>query len=793
MPVLDDAGAVVSVVASFVDVSAMKDAEDALRRSEALFKEAFENSALGMHITSVDTGQIVQANRALHTILGYEAGELIGVPVTKLSKLGKDEAETAERRRLLVEGQVDRLRHRRRMKTNDGRAVTVEVNVGLVRDSRGKPIYTVAQLADVTKQVGVESVLRQEADRLVEIVKAQTEVYDNDLDVAAVLERLADRARALTGADGARVTLLEGLTITGRASSGELGGWSATERELAPSFARSCVESGATIFTADAMTDPRSNNKNAIAGRTHSLAASPLRQDGRTTGVIQVRSGRRGAFGEREAKTLELLAGLAAAAISRSAMIAAVRQSEEQLSALVASAPVIVSAIDPEGVVTLSLGKGLADLGLDPASLIGTSIHAVGGQPDQVEGVRRALNGETCVLVARYAPWDRDFETRYSPIHDSGGSIKGVIAVAFDVTERLRSERDLLESRSRLSTVVANSPVITFAVAANGEVLLGEGAGLARLGLEAGFAVGLNVLDFFAGVPEALEHIHRGLRGESFEGVVHLPAFDAVFDARYGPLLDRTGAIIGMSGVATDISDRVRVDLAERENEAKSRLMAMMNHEVRTPLNSVLGFAELLRSGRGGELSEKQARYVANIEVAGRHLLSLVNDSLDLAKLDAEKMPVVLSDLELGPILDQAIGQVQPLADARALRLVADCRAGLYVSADRRRLLQVLWNLLANAIKHSSTGSTIWLRGGQVGGLIEITVKDHGAGIPPDQLEKIFEEFHQVGPSHIEGTGLGLAVCRRLVALMGGSIRVESEVGSGSIFTVTMRPEERVS
>lgn len=792
VPIIDEAGRVTSVVASFVDVSAMKEAEDARRRSEALFKEAFENSAVGMHITSVATGRIIQANRALHGILGYESGALIGMTISELSAIGNDEAETAERRRLLIEGQVERLLLRRRVKTRDGRKVTVEVNVGLVRDSNRKPLYTVAQIVDVTKQVRVESVLRQEADRMVQIVKAQTEVYDNDLDVHSVLEMLAETARNLTGADGATVTLLESLTVRGRAFSGESGGWPNSGEDLGPSFARHCATTGTTIFTADALSNEFVDQERARATGIHSLAASPLRHDGRTTGVIQVRSRRKGAFGHREANVLEVLAGLAAAAIGRAEMIAAIRESEERLSALVASAPVIVNAVDPRGVITLSVGRGLADLGLDSADVVGTSIHLDHvGRADIVDGVTRALAGETCVRVGRYQPLERDFEARYSPIRDETGAVTGVISVAFDVTDRLASERELAESRASLSAVVANSPVITFAFNNEGEVLLAEGAGLARLDMEPGVSVGMNVFEIFAGMPDAVDHIRRGLGGETFEGIVHMAAFDADFDVRYGPWIDSRGRCIGMSGLATDITDRVRMEHATRENDAKSRLMAMMNHEVRTPLNSVLGFAELLSSGRGGELSEKQARYVSNIEAAGRHLLSLVNDSLDLAKLDAEKMPVVMNDLELGPILDQAIGQVQPLAEARGVTLAAECAVGLYVSADRRRLLQVLWNLLSNAIKHSSGGTTVGLRGRQVGGLVEVAVTDRGTGIPPDQLEKIFEEFHQVGPSQLEGTGLGLTVCRRLVAVMGGSIRVESELGTGSTFTVTLRPETR--
>ena len=757
-----------------------------VQSTQALFKEAFEHSALGMHLTSVETGKIVQANRALHSLLGYEEGALIGLPIAKLARLGKDEAETAERRRSLVDGEVERLHHRKEVETRDGRVITVEVNVGLVADGLGKPLFTVAQLADVTRQESMESFLREEAERMVELVRAQTETYVNDLDSGAVMQMLAEKARVLTGADGASVILLDDLAVVGGASSGEPGPWAPGD-ELGPSFARTCALERRTILAPDAMSDPRVNHRRAVAARTRSLVASPLIHAGRLSGVLQVRSRQANAFGAREAKTLELLAGLAAAAIGRAEMITAVRQSEEQLSALLAGAPVIVSSISPEGIIELAMGKGLGDLGLEPADVVGQSIHEDGTRTDVRDAVELAMAGITSVTVGRNSSLGRDYETHYSPLRDEAGVAQAVIAVAFDVTDRLAAERDLAESRIRLSAVVANAPVITFAINTDGVILLAEGAGMARLGLTPGVPLGVNVFELFAGVPEALAHIRRGLGGETFEGFVHIDVFDADFDARYSPLYDGEGKIIGMSGLATDITDRVRAENAERENEDKSRLMAMMNHEVRTPLNSVLGFAELLSSGRGGDLNEKQARYVLNIEVAGRHLLSLVNDSLDLAKLDADKMPIQVVDLELGPILDQAVGQVQPLAEARGIVLTAEAAPGLYVSGDRRRLLQVLWNLLSNSIKHSPTGSSVHLNGRRAGGLLEISVADHGSGIPPDQLERIFEEFHQVGPSQLDGTGLGLTVCRRLVAAMGGSIRVESELGAGSTFTVTMR------
>ena len=216
--------------------------------------------------------------------------------------------------------------------------------------------------------------------------------------------------------------------------------------------------------------------------------------------------------------------------------------------------------------------------------------------------------------------------------------------------------------------------------------------------------MGANIFDLLTEIPEAVDHFRRGLAGESFAGPVHLAALGIWLEARYDPIRDGAGNVIGMAGLATDISDRVKGAAAREESDAKSRLVAVVNHEVRTPLNSILGFTELLLAEGAGPLNEKQKRYAGNVEAAGRHLLALVNDSLDLSRIAAGKMDMEIVELELAPLLDQAAGQIQPLVDSRGLEIRVDAGGrSHWVKADRRRLLQVLWNLLSNAIRHTSS------------------------------------------------------------------------------------------
>jgi PAS domain S-box-containing protein len=356
----------------------------------------------------------------------------------------------------------------------------------------------------------------------------------------------------------------------------------------------------------------------------------------------------------------------------------------------------------------------------------------------------------------------------------------------FSASIRDLSDRNQLgKSEELLARVVNAAPVILFACGLDGAVNLAEGRALALLGVGAELAVGSNVFDVLAGIPEAIDHVRRGLAGKSFTGAIHLEGVDVWLETSYDPIRDDAGEVIGMVALAIDISDRVKGDAARQESDAKSRLVAIVNHEVRTPLNSILGFAELLKLERVGPLNAKQSRYVTNVEIAGRHLLGLVNDSLDLSKMAAGRMNLDTAPLAVAPTVEEAAGQVQPLVDDNGLEIELDVGNELWVAADRGRLLQILWNLLSNAIRHTAPGGKIAICCQEAGSTVQIVVRDSGVGIAADQLQRIFEDYTQVGVK-TDGTGLGLPVSRRLAQLMGGDIAVESAPGAGSSFTVTL-------
>ncbi|HYS17797.1 MAG TPA: GAF domain-containing protein [Candidatus Binatia bacterium] len=228
----------------------------------------------------------------------------------------------------------------------------------------------------------------------------------------------------------------------------------------------------------------------------------------------------------------------------------------------------------------------------------------------------------------------------------------------------------------------------------------------------------------------------------------------------------------------------------EVANRHKSEFLASMSHELRTPLNAVIGFSEVLLDRMFGEINAKQDEYLQDILSSGRHLLSLINDILDLAKIEAGRMELEVVDFHLPQAIDNAITLVRERAARRAITLESnlDSRLG-EIKGDERKVKQVLLNLLSNAIKFTPEGGRISVQAGLVDGFAEISVTDTGVGIAPEDHEAVFEEFRQVGTDYAkkhEGTGLGLTLSRRFVDLHGGRIWVKSQLGEGATFTFTL-------
>jgi signal transduction histidine kinase len=227
----------------------------------------------------------------------------------------------------------------------------------------------------------------------------------------------------------------------------------------------------------------------------------------------------------------------------------------------------------------------------------------------------------------------------------------------------------------------------------------------------------------------------------------------------------------------------------EVASQHKSEFLANMSHELRTPLNAVIGFSEVLTDRMFGELNEKQEEYLKDIHASGTHLLSLINDILDLSKIEAGRMELELTDFHLPMALENALTLVRERAGRRriSLQMRIDEQLG-EVRADERKIRQVVLNLLSNAIKFTPEGGRIQVTAVPKDGFVEVSVNDTGVGIAPEDQEAVFEEFRQVGTAEkkAEGTGLGLTLCRKFIELHHGRIWVKSQVDVGSTFTFSL-------
>jgi signal transduction histidine kinase len=351
-------------------------------------------------------------------------------------------------------------------------------------------------------------------------------------------------------------------------------------------------------------------------------------------------------------------------------------------------------------------------------------------------------------------------------------TINKLFTYAHDYTEA----KDLIDRASRLGTLVESKSAALIAQNRSGfadsqHLFIGLAGGSVALALLLGVVLSWSVV----GPVQKVNRRLAGIAAGDFSEQVQVANRDEL------------GELAANVNRMNDQLARVYSEL-ETASRHKSEFLANMSHELRTPLNAVIGFSEVLQDRLFGELNEKQAEYVADIHASGRHLLALINDILDLSKIEAGRMELQVSRFALSSVLENAVALARERATRQGISLgiEVDPSAGV-IEADERKLKQVLFNLLTNALKFTARGGHVEVSARGAGNEVHVSVKDDGIGIAAADQARIFEEFQQVGQSQLqEGTGLGLALSRRFVELHGGRLWVESEPGNGSTFTFTL-------
>ena len=391
-------------------------------------------------------------------------------------------------------------------------------------------------------------------------------------------------------------------------------------------------------------------------------------------------------------------------------------------------------------------------------------------------------------------------------LHDTAGALKGFAKVTRDFSERRQAEelfRGLMESAPD-AMVVADAGGTIVMVNAQSEKLFGYGR-------EELVGRPLELL-----VPERFRQGHRGKRQGYAQDPRHraMGAGAELFALRkdgselpveisLSPVQTPNGPLVASS--VRDVSGRRSLEAAlrraneeltrkneevERASRMKSDFLAGMSHELRTPLNSIIGFSEIIQDGRAGPVSEQQREFLGDVLSGAQRLLQLINDLLDLSKIEAGKLVLRMDRVDLGGLLKRSAAQLRPLADKRHVSMALEHDPAVDGAlADEGRLQQILQNFLSNALKFSPEGSQVVLRSRDAGMEYRLEVQDQGIGISPQDQAKLFSDFVQLDAGtakQYQGTGLGLALCRKIAEAHGGRVGVESRPQEGSLFYVQL-------
>ena len=445
-----------------------------------------------------------------------------------------------------------------------------------------------------------------------------------------------------------------------------------------------------------------------------------------------------------------------------------------------------------------------------------------GGRVDHTEVSRKHKNGKK-ILVS----------LSLSPIVDSTGTTIGIAKIARDITERTEAVGALAESKARLTEqeanaraemlaerkfreLIENAPDAILQVNQAGAIVIANRTAEKMFCYTREELIGLNVDQLVPEANRAAHPAHRktlGTAGKSRPMGLGLDLFAQRKDGTRFPVEIslspmNTEAGVHVTAVIRDVTDRklteqrvrslqesymteleARHKEAERLNQLKSEFMASISHELRTPLHTIIGFTELLEEEGEGPLNFKQRRFMHHIHVDSEHLLGLINDVLDLSRIEAGGLNLHTEPVRLLLIIADSINAIRLYAESRSVSIRMGNEIDFSVIADPMRLRQILYNLLSNGAKFTQPGGEVLVDAVVEGDTVRITVSDTGLGIAPEERTQIFEKFYQVGLTPVgvrEGTGLGLAICKQLVEMQKGTIWVESQLGQGSTFHFTL-------
>ncbi|MBI3913459.1 MAG: PAS domain S-box protein, partial [Chloroflexi bacterium] len=473
---------------------------------------------------------------------------------------------------------------------------------------------------------------------------------------------------------------------------------------------------------------------------------------------------------------------------------------ELQRAATYYARSLIEASLDP--LVTISVDGKITDVndasvqatGVPREELIGTDFSDYFTEPDKARAGYEQVFKEGLVRDYPLAIRHRNgkiADVRYnaSIYRDDKGKVLGVFAAARDITALQQASqyaRSLIEA--------SLDPLVT--ISAEGKITDVNAASVQVTGVPRAELIGTDFSDYFIEPEKA----RAGYQQVFKEGLVRdYPLAIRHQNGRITEVLynaslyrDDKGNVLGVFAAARDVTERRRFERSlEEANRAKSEFLANMSHELRTPLNGIIGFSEFLTDGKAGGLNDQQKEFLQDILNSGQHLLQLINDVLDLSKVEAGKMELLAEPFTVRKALDEVVSVVNALAKKKRIAIAREISPQAdQVNLDQQKFKQILYNLLSNAVKFTDDSGQVYVRVAPHDKTwISVQVKDTGIGIKTEDMPKLFKEFQQLDSSlarRYGGTGLGLALTKKLVELHKGTINVESTFGKGTTFTVIL-------
>ena len=770
-PIFNDKGEVMACVHVVRDITERKRMEEALERSEERLRSVVQTAKDAISITD-SRGNIIFWNGAAEAMFGYTSDEIIGKPVSILmpERFRTIFADAFKKTVLSGEVQSHEAIAERVGRRKDGSEFPIEISDTQWKTKEG--VFFTSIMRDITERKRMEHALKERVKEL----GCLYGVADIAERPGITLDQLYQEVTNLLPASWQypEITCAR-ITIDGKKLE--------------------------TVNCRDTKWRQSSDIK-VYGAKAGEVEVSYLEERPEID---------EGPFSKEERLLIDAVARQLRRITERMQMEGKLKESEEKFRTFMETATDLMHMADKDGNITYVNESTARTLGYSKEEMIGKHVTQFLGK----ETVEKDFKPKWEELITKgkiavESTWvTKDGKEIYGEqkvvaIYDSDGKYAGSRAVFRDLTERKQAEEALRQSEENLRAYLESAPDGVYLNDLNGTFLYGNKKAEEIMGYNREELVGksflkLNILPkkylVKAGKLLALNLMGRPTGPDEFE-MIRKDGSRIWVEINTVPIKQEGKTIV--LGFVRDIAERKRAEEAlqgktrelEAASQAKSKFLASMSHELRTPLNAVIGFSELLLDGVPGEINDEQRDCLNDILSSGQQLLNLINEVLDLSKVEAGRMELKLENLNLVDVIDEVVQTVKPMLDENRHKIGVSVGDGLpQVHADKSRLRQILLNLLGNAIKFTPPGDKLGIEVTREDDWCQVSVVDNGIGIKKEDQEQVFEVFTHAETLPEEkkgGTGLGLALTKQFVEAIGGRIWVESEYGKGSKFTFTL-------